>query len=143
MTKPPKFPPLYYGQEFAIFSNGCLIFLRTYSSVTLSIYEMFSIFLWHPIFNTCLLLSISAVYATHAYRNMDMTRVRISFSYEHRDKLSYTQMSLFLFFVFFFFFFFFVRILFESCISLTTFKTGAVVEWLERLDFVKSVTGPS
>ena len=57
---------------------------------------------------------------------------RISFTYDQRDRLSHKQMSLF-----------FIKILFESCISLTTFKTDAVVEWLERLKFVKSVVGQS
>ena len=65
------------------------IFLRAFSLVTWSLYEMFNSLRWHLISKACVFFINSAVEVRdpQAYRNMEMTRERISFTFDPRDTL--------------------------------------------------------
>ena len=74
---------------------AALIFLRTSSLVTWSLYEMFNSLRLHLISKACVLFSSSAdnVHDSQAYRNMEMTGERISLTFDPRDKLLSLQMG--------------------------------------------------
>ena len=89
MAKPPKSSFLHQGQEFIIFSYGCLDLSANLLIGNVSLQEIFSDLRYHLISRACILFSNSAVkvHDSQANRNTEMTRERISFTFDLGDML--------------------------------------------------------